>query len=72
MVANETANLNRYDNIITNIQDAKCSMIKKYINNINKDKHEFIISLAERYILIKENNNRTTLNMCKDNIEVSS
>ena len=64
-------NLNRYDNIITNIQNAKCSMIKEYVNNINKNKHEFIVNPAEWYILTKENDDRTTLNICKDNIKIS-
>ena len=71
MVINETANLNRYNNIIINIRDAKCNIIKEHVNNINKNEHEFIVSLAEWYILAKESNDKTTLNMRKDDIEVS-
>ena len=47
-------------------------MIKEHINNINKDKHEFIIGLAKRYILIKKNDDKTTLNIYQDNIKDSS
>ena len=47
-------------------------MIKRYINNINKDKHKFIINLTEQYILAKESDNKITLNIYKDNIKISS
>ena len=47
-------------------------MIKEHVNNINKDKHEFTVGPAEQYILAKKSNNKTTLNMRKDDIEVSS
>ena len=72
MVANETANLNKYNNIIINIQNIECSMIKEYVNNINEDKHEFIVSLAEWYILAKESDDKMILNMHEDNIKISS